>query len=131
MLQGIIKPFVEGVAREHAADVGLGETEAAQREIDEITASCPGLTATTAESQSSEGAFRGCNSPTLDEGKRTGEYVSSDRYNPDLALEQAWQAISALRRSLLPDNGDNSAEGEYAAPPHWIEEIRGAGDDES
>ena len=25
-------PYVEGVTREHAADVGLGETEAAQRE---------------------------------------------------------------------------------------------------
>ncbi len=51
-------------------------TKAAQREIDEVTASCPGLTATTAESQSSEGAFRGCNSPALDEGKCTGRYVS-------------------------------------------------------
>lgn len=67
-------PYVEGVASEHAAAVGLEETEAAQREIDEVTASCPGLTATTAESQSSEGIFRGCNSPVLDEGKRTGRY---------------------------------------------------------
>ena len=73
----------------------------------------------------------GCDSPTLDEGKRTGEYVSSDRYNPDLALEQAWQAISALRRSLLPDNGDSSEEGEYVTPPHWIKEIRGVIDDKS
>ena len=60
-------PYVEGVTREHAADVGLEETEEAQREIDEITANCPGLTATTAESQSSEGAFRGCNSPAVKE----------------------------------------------------------------
>ena len=69
-------PYVEGVTREHASDVGLEEPEAAQREIDEVTASCPGLTATTAESQSSEGTFRGCNSPVLDEGKRTGRHVS-------------------------------------------------------
>lgn len=60
-------------------------TKAAQREIDEVTASCPGLTATTAESQSSEGAFRECNSPALDEGKRTGRYVSFDRYSPEQA----------------------------------------------
>ena len=108
--------------------------KAAQSEIDQVTANCHGPVTATVESRSSEGTvveFVGCDSPTLDGGKRTGEYVSSDRYNPDLALEQAWQAISALRRSLLPDNGDNSAEGEYAAPPHWIEEIRGAGDDES
>ena len=75
-------PYVEGVTREHAAAVGLEEGRkdvvhrSAQREIGEVTASCPGLTATTAESQSSEGAFRGCNSPALDEGKRTGRYVS-------------------------------------------------------
>lgn len=108
--------------------------KAAQREIDKVTANCHGPVTATVESRSSEGTvveFVGCDSPTLDGGKRTGEYVSSDRYNPDLALEQALQAISALRRSLLPDNGDNSAEGEYAAPPHWINEIRGASDDES
>ena len=71
-------PYVEGVTREHAdVDKKIEEaTKAAQREIDEVTASCPGLTATTAESQSSEGTFRGCNSPVLDEGKRTGRYVS-------------------------------------------------------
>lgn len=106
-------------------------TKAAQREIDEITASCPGLTATTAESQSSEGAFRGCNSPALDEGKRTGKYVSFDIYNPDLAMEQVRQAVLALRRNWLPNNYDGSEEGEYATPPHWIEEIRGASDDKS
>ena len=75
-------PYVEGVTREHAAAAGLEERRkdvvhrSAQCEIDEVTASCPGLTATTAESQSSEGTFRGCNSPVLDEGKRTGRYVS-------------------------------------------------------
>lgn len=123
-------PFVDGVTREHAADVGLEEerkdvvhrcvsallqhvkytgelqnefdlivdgvrddveekkkdiTEAAQREIDEVTASCLGLTATTAESQSSEGAFRECSSPALDEGKRTGRYLSFNGYSPEQA----------------------------------------------
>lgn len=109
-------------------------TKAAQREIDQVTANCHGPVTATVESRSSEGTvvkFVGCDSPTLDEGKRTGEYVSSDRYNPDLALEQARQAVLALRRSLLPDNGDSSEEGEYVAPPHWIEEIRDADDDES
>lgn len=122
-------PYAEGIAREHAADVGLEETEAAQREIDGVTADCPGAAIATAADQSA--GFRGCNSPTLDEGKRTGEYVSFDRHNLDLALEQARQAVLALRRSLLPDNGDSSEEGEYVTPPHWINEIRGASDDES
>ena len=75
-------PYAKFVTREHAAAAGLEERRkdvvhrSAQCEIDEVTASCPGLTATTAESQSSEGTFRGCNSPVLDEGKRTGRYVS-------------------------------------------------------
>lgn len=51
--------------------------------------------------------------------------------NPDLALEQARQAVLALRESLLPDNYDGSEEGEYVTPPHWIKEIRGASDDKS
>ncbi len=76
-------PYAEGVTREHAADVGLGETEAAQREIDEVTADCPGAAIATAADQSA--GFRGCNSPALDEGKRTGRYVSFDRYNPEQA----------------------------------------------
>ena len=67
-------PYAEGVTREHAADVGLGETEAAQREIDEVTADCPGAAIATAADQSA--GFKGCNSPVLDEGKRTGRYVS-------------------------------------------------------
>lgn len=29
--------------------------------------------------------LRGCNSPVLDEGKRTGRYVSFDRYSPEQA----------------------------------------------
>lgn len=172
-------PYAEGIAREHAAAVGLEEerkdvahacastlseyvghtdelqrkldavindvradvernkrniTEAAQREIDEVTADCPGPITATAESRGSEGIiveFRGCDSPALGEGKRTGRYVSFDRYNSDLALEQAWQAVLALRESLLPDNYDSSEEGEYVTPPHWIKEIRGASDDES
>lgn len=107
----------------------MEETEAAQREIDEVTADCPGAAIATAADQSA--GFRGCNSPVLGEGKRTGEYVSSDRYSPDLAIEQARQAVLALRESLLPDNGDSSEEGEYVTPPHWIKEIRGASDDES
>ena len=121
-------PYLEGVTREHAADVGLRETEAAQREIDEVTADCPGAAIATAADQNA--GFRGCNSPVLGEGKRTGRYVSFDRYSPDLAIEQARQAVLALRESLLPDNYDGSEE-EYATPPHRIEEIRGAGDDKS
>lgn len=108
--------------------------KAAQSEIDQVTANCHGPVTATVESRSSEGTvvkFVGCDSPTLDGGKRTGEYVSFDRHNLDLALEHARQAVLALRRSLLPDNGDSSEEGEYITPPHWIEEIRGAGDDES
>ena len=122
-------PYAEGIAREHAAAVGLEETKAVQREIDGVTADCPGAAIATAADQSA--GFRGCNSPTLDEGKHTGEHVSFDRYNPDLALEQARQAVSALRRSLLPDNYDGGEEGIYTTPLHWIEEIRGADDDES
>ena len=67
-------PYVEGVTREHASDVGLEEPEAAQREIDEVTADCPGAAIATAADQSA--GFKGCNSPVLDEGKRTGRYVS-------------------------------------------------------
>jgi hypothetical protein len=100
-------------------------TKAAQREIDEVTADCPGAVIATEADQSA--GFRGCNSPVLDEGKRTGRYVYFDRYSP----EQAWQAVLALRASLLPDNYDGSEEGEYAAPPYWIEELRGVDDDES
>ena len=108
--------------------------KAAQSEIDQVTANCHGPVTATVESRSSEGTvvkFVGCDSPTLDEGKRTGEHVSFDRYNPGLALEQARQAVLALRRSLLPDNYDGGEEGEYVTPPHWINEIRGASDDES
>lgn len=108
--------------------------KAAQSEIDQVTANCHGPVTATVESRSSEGTvveFVGCDSPTLDEGKRTGEYVSFDRHNPGLALEQARQAISALRRSLLPDNDDGSEEGKYVTPPHWIEEIRDADDNKS
>ena len=121
-------PFVGGVTREHAADVGLEEerkdvvhgcvsallqhvkytgelqnefdlivddvradveknkriiTEAAQHEIDEVTADCPGAAIATAADQSA--GFRGCNSPVLDEGKRTGIYVPFDRYSPEQA----------------------------------------------
>jgi len=65
MLQGIIKPFAEGVTREHTADVGLEETEAAQREIDEVTADCPGAVIATEADQSA--GFRGCNSPAVKE----------------------------------------------------------------
>lgn len=101
-------PYVEGVTREHAADVGLEEerkdvvhrcvsallrhvehtdklqkeldlivdglwadvkenkrsiTEAAQREIDEVTADCPGAVIATEADQSA--GFRGCNSPAV------------------------------------------------------------------
>lgn len=108
--------------------------KAAQSEIDQVTANCHGPVTATVESRSSEDViveFRGCDSPALNEGKYTGRYVSFDRYNPDLALEQARQAILALRESLLPDNYDGSEEGEYATPPHWIKEIRGVIDDES
>ena len=42
-------------------------TEEAQREIDEVTADCPGAAISTAANQSA--GFRGCNSPALDEGK--------------------------------------------------------------
>lgn len=166
-------PYVEGVTREHAADVGLEEgrkdvahkcarilldylgstdelkkrldvvvddvradveknkgsiTEAAQREIYEVTADCPGAAIATAADQSA--GFKGCNSPVLDEGKRTGRYVPFDRYSP----EQAWQAVLALlvlRASLLPDNYDGNEEGKYATPPRWIEEARGVDEDES
>lgn len=124
-------PYVEGVARKHAADVGIQEqrkddvhgfagiatkalrmprragqssaevgsivdgvradveekkkdiTKAAQREIDEVTADCPGAAITTAADQSA--GLKGCNSPVLDEGKRTGRYVSFDRYSPEQA----------------------------------------------
>ena len=76
-------PYVGGVTREHAAAVGLEETEAAQREIDEVTADCPGAAIATEEDQSA--GLRGCNSPVLDEGKRTGRYVSFDRYSPEQA----------------------------------------------
>ena len=107
----------------------MEETKAAQREIDGVTADCPGAAIATVADQSA--GFRGCNSSALDEGKRTGEYVSFDRHNLDLALEQARQAVLALRRSLLPDNDDGSEEGKYVTPPHWINEIRGTGDDES
>lgn len=122
-------PYAEGIAREHAATVGLEETKAAQREIDGVTADCPGAAIATAADQSA--GFRGCNSPVLGEGKRTGRYVSFDRYSPDLAIEQARQAVLALRRSLLPDNYDSSEEGEYVTPPHWIKEIRDADDNKS
>lgn len=166
-------PYVEGVTREHAADVGLEEgrkdvvhgcvsallqhvkytgelqnefdlivdglqadveknkriiTEAAQCEIDEVTADCPGAVIATEADQSA--GFRGCNSPVLDEGKRTGRCVSFDRYSP----EQVWQAVLALlvlRASLLPDNYDGNEEGKYATPPRWIEEARGVDEDES
>ena len=117
-------PYAEGVTREHAADVGLGETEAAQREIDEVTADCPGAAIATAADQSA--GFRGCNSPLLGDGEKDAGKVV-DRYNTN----KAQQAVLALRRSLLPDNGDSSEEGEYVTPPHWINEIRGASDDES
>ena len=166
-------PYVEGVTREHTADVGLEEqrkddahgfagietkaprmsrragqssaevgsivdevsadvdkkieeaTKAAQREIDEVTADCPGAAIATAADQSA--GFKGCNSPVLDEGKRTGRYVSFDRYSP----EQARQAVLALRASLLPDNYDGGEEGEYVTPPRWIAEIRDADDNKS
>ena len=123
---------LDAVINDVRADVERNKrniTEAAQREIDEVTADCPGAAIATAADQSA--GFRGCNSPALDEGKRTGRYVSFDRYSPDLAIEQARQAVLALRESLLPDNGDSSEEGEYVTPPHWIKEIRGASDDES
>jgi hypothetical protein len=58
------------------------------------------------------------------------DIVYFDRYSPDLALEQARQAISVLRASLLPDNDDGGEEGEYVTPLHWIEEIRGADDND-
>ena len=103
-------PYVEGITREHTADVGLEEerkdvthecarilleyveqtaesqkrldaviddvwadveenkrsiTEAAQREIDEVTADCPGAAIATAADQSA--GFRGCNSPAVKE----------------------------------------------------------------
>ena len=58
-------PYVEGVTREHTADVGLEETEAAQREIDEVTADCPGAVIATEADQSA--GFRGCNSPAVKE----------------------------------------------------------------
>lgn len=91
-------PFVGGVTREHVADVGLEEqrkddahgfagiaTKALrmQREIDEVTADCPGAAIATAADQSA--GFKGCNSPVLDEGKRTGRYVPFDRYSPEQA----------------------------------------------
>lgn len=101
-------PYVEGVTREHTADVGLEEerkdvvhgcvsallqhvkytdklqkeldlivdgvradveknkgsiTEAAQREIDEVTADCPGAVIATETDQSA--GFRGCNSSAM------------------------------------------------------------------
>jgi|GEM_PF-3011687 hypothetical protein len=58
-------------------------TKAAQREIDEVTADCPGTAIATAADQSA--GFRECNSPALNEGKCTGRYVSFDRYNPEQA----------------------------------------------
>lgn len=67
-------PYAEGVTREHAAAVGLEEPEAAQREIDEVTADCPGAAIATEADQSA--GFRGCNSPAVKEEKtslpRTG-----------------------------------------------------------
>ena len=116
--------IVDGVR----ADVGEKKkdiTEAAQHEIDEVTADCPGAAITTAADQSA--GLKGCNSPVLDEGKRTGRYVSFDRYSP----EQARQAVLALRASLLPDNYDGGEEGEYVTPPRWIAEIRDADDNKS
>lgn len=56
-------PYVEGVTREHTAAVGLEEPEAAQREIDEVTADCPGVVIATEADQSA--GFRGCNSPAV------------------------------------------------------------------
>lgn len=58
-------PYVEGITREHTADVGLEETDAAQREIDEVTADCPGAVIATEADQSA--GFRGCNSPAVKE----------------------------------------------------------------
>ena len=58
-------------------------TKAAQCEIDEVTADCPGAAIATEEDRSA--GLRGCNSPVLDEGKRTGRYVPFDRYSPEQA----------------------------------------------
>lgn len=126
-----LKKRLDVVVDDVRADVEKNKgsiTEAAQREVNKATADCPGA-AIAAEADQSAG-FRGCNSPVLDEGKRTGRCVSFDRYSP----EQVWQAVLALlvlRASLLPDNYDGNEEGKYATPPRWIEEARGAGDDKS
>lgn len=126
-------PYVEGVTREHAdVDKKIEEaTKAAQSEIDEKTADCPGPITAMGESQSVKGAIvevTVCGNSRLHDGERhTNELVYIERYNP----EEARQAVSALRRSLLPDNDDGSEEGKYVTPPHWIEEIRDADDNKS
>lgn len=81
-LQNELNLIVDGVR----ADVEKNKriiTEAAQHEIDKVTADCPGAAIATAADQSA--GFRGCNSPVLDGGKRTGRYVSFDRYSPEQA----------------------------------------------
>ena len=110
-----VKKKIEEAARE------------AQCIIDEITADCRGVS-TDMEYQNNGDVIESttCNSPALGGGEKDAGKVVV-RYNP----KQARQAVLALRESLLPNNDDGSEEGEYAAPPHWIEEIRGASDDES
>lgn len=102
-------------------------TKAAQREIDEITADCRGVS-TDIKDQNNGDVIESiaCNSPVLGDGEKdTGKVV--DRYNPN----KAQQAVLALRASLLPDNYDGGEEGKYITPPHCIEEIRGVDEDES
>jgi len=167
-------PYVEGVASEHAAVVGLEEqrkddahgfagiatkalrmprragqssaevgsivdevsadvgeeikkaTEEAQRIIDEITADCRGVS-TDIKDQNNGDVIESiaCNSPVLGDGEKDAGKVV-DRYNTN----KAQQAVLALRASLLPDNDDGGEEGEYVTPLHWIEEVRGADDDD-
>lgn len=121
---------VGSIVDEVSADVGKEikkATEEAQRIIDEITADCRGVS-TDIKDQNNGDVIESaaCNSPVLGDGEKDAGKVV-DRYNPN----KAQQAVLALRASLLPDNYDGSEEGEYTAPPHWIEEIRGADDDES
>ena len=118
------------IVDEVSADVGKEikkATEEAQRIIDEITADCRGVS-TDIKDQNNGDVIESaaCNSPVLGDGEKDAGKVV-DRYNPN----KARQAVLALRRSLLPDNGDSSEEGEYVTPPRWIAEIRDADDNKS
>lgn len=101
-------------------------TKAAQCIIDQITAGCRGVS-TDIKDQNNGDVIEStaCNSPVLGDGEKDAGKVV-DRYNPN----KAQQAVLTLRASLLPDNYDGGEEGKYVTPPHWIEEVRGADDDD-